>query len=104
MIVEQRTYTIAVGRLPSYLATYGAEGYDIQRRHLGEPIGFYSTEFGPLSQVVHLWRYEDYGDRTDRRAALFADADWQAFLPKVTPLIVQMENRLLLPTPFWTQP
>ena len=39
-------------------------------------------------------------DREARRAVLAASEDWRGFLPRVTPFIQAMENRILVPTAF----
>jgi hypothetical protein len=36
-----------------------------------------------------------------RRAALLGDPAWKAYLAKVLPLFVKMENMTLRPAPFW---
>ena len=100
MIVEERIYTVATGRLPDYVRLYDAEGRAIQWGHLGDPIGWFTTEIGPLNQAIHLWRYDSFEDRMSRRAAMLADPGWQSFFEKIKPLIVTQENTLLTPAPF----
>ncbi len=100
MVLEERTYTIKPGQIPTLLAIYEREGFSAQRRHLGEPVGWFTSEFGLLNQVVHMWRFESLDDRAKRRAALSGDPEWQAFVPKALELIEKQENRLLLPTKF----
>lgn len=58
MIVEQRTYTLHPGALPELLDTYEREGMAVHRRILGNMIGYFYTEIGPLNQIVHLWGYD----------------------------------------------
>ena len=101
MVLEERTYTIKPGQIPTLLAIYEREGLSAQRRHLGEPVGWFTSEFGLLNQVVHMWRFESLDDRcAKRRAALSGDPEWQAFVPKALELIEKQENRILLPTKF----
>jgi hypothetical protein len=100
MIVDERTYTIHIGKIPEYLRLYQAEGLEIQTRTLGNLIGYFVTEVGQLSTVVHLWAYDNMAERTKRRAALAADPAWQAYLGKMQPLVTAMENRILMPTAF----
>lgn len=100
MIVEQRTYTLAVGNVPKYLAMYQAEGIDIQTRILGNMVGYFSTEVGPLNQIIHLWGYDSFEDRMQKRAELGADPGWQAYVAKLRPLILKQENKILIPAPF----
>lgn len=100
MIVEMRTYALHPGQQPAFLALMEREGIAIERRILGRMLGFYTCEIGTLNQVVHLWGYESYEERQQRRARLTASAEWCAFVPKVLPMIRDMENKILTPAPF----
>jgi hypothetical protein len=100
MIIEQRTYTLHVGKVPEYLRLYEAEGMAIQTRILGRMVGFFTTEIGPLNQIVHLWGYESLDDRAKRRVQMQADPGWKAYIAKVQPLIQTQETKILVPTSF----
>jgi hypothetical protein len=76
MIIDLRTYTMVPGRLGAWLKLYEAEGMPIHIRHLGKPIGVFTTDVGTVNQVVFLWGFESLGDRERRRDALEADSDW----------------------------
>ena len=65
MIVDLRTYTMIPGRLNAWLKLYETDGYPIHVRHLGEPLGIFTTDVGTLNQVVLMWRYE----KSDRSRA-----------------------------------
>lgn len=97
MIVDERIYTLKVGALKAYRDLYVAEGKDIQTRILGDLLGYYFVDVGTQSQVVHLWAYDSFDDREQRRAALFGDPDWLAYIAKVTPLVEKQENRIMKP-------
>lgn len=100
MIVEERIYTLQPATAPTYVAAYEAEGMAIQKAILGRMVGYYTTEFGPLNQVIHMWAYESLAERSERRARLFQDQGWLDYLNKVRPFIVSQESKLLLPAPF----
>lgn len=100
MIVDQRTYTTRPGKLQQFVETFAAQGLPLYTRYCGTLIGYFTSESGPLNQVVHLWRYTDAADRDIRRAALVLDPGWQAFIDVALPLIVHQESRLLTPTAF----
>lgn len=102
MIVEQRRYTLKPGQVSEYFAVYEAEGYDVQARHLGKPVGYYHSETGILNQIIHMWQYEDAADRQQRRAALYSDPSWQGLVKRLFPLIETMESQILNPAPFFT--
>lgn len=103
MICELRTYTIAHGHVGDYLRLYGETGLPIQCRHLGAPLGYFSTEVGTLNKVVHLWRFESHADREARRAALESDPEWIAYRRQSVQsgYVVQQENCLLRAAPFF---
>lgn len=100
MIVEERIYRIRGGKMQEYLKLVREEGIAIQKPILGNLVGYFITEIGPLSHVVHMWGYASFEDRTARRAELAQDPRWQAFIPRLTVLIESSENRILLPTDF----
>jgi hypothetical protein len=97
MIIEQRTYTLHPGKVPEYMRLYEAEGLKVQQPILGKLVGWYSVDFGPQNQIIHMWAYDSYEERARRRAELGKSAAWQAFLPKILPLILRQENKTLLP-------
>jgi hypothetical protein len=100
MIVEERTYTVKPGTVQQYYADYDPRGLKIQQRVLGNLIGYFHTEIGPLNKIVHLWGYDSLAERERRRAALAADAEWLAYLQQSPDIIVEMETRILVPAPF----
>jgi hypothetical protein len=100
MIVDHRTYELQPGRLRDFLALYEKEGLPVQKKHLGNLIGFFSTEVGNVNEIVHIWGYEDLADRTKRRAAMAADPAWQSYLQKSREFMKHMNNKILVPTSF----
>src|SRR5262245_7180919 len=46
MVLEECTYTIKPGQIPGFLAIYEREGLSAQRRHLGQSVGWSTSEFG----------------------------------------------------------
>ncbi|CEJ15090.1 hypothetical protein BN1110_05426 [bacterium YEK0313] len=100
MIIDERSYTTLPGKVKAFLEVYERLARPIQWPILGEPIGFFVTEVGTLNQVVHLWRYDSMADREQRRAKLAAAPGFSDYLDAATPLLLKMENRILVPTAF----
>ncbi|MHA6691352.1 NIPSNAP family protein [Devosia sp. A449] len=101
MIVEERVYVLHTwAEMSEYLRIYETEGLSAQRPILGGFLGYFVTELGTQNQVVHLWGYESLDDRARRRALLAADPQWQNCLKQIRPMIMTMENRIMLPTSF----
>jgi hypothetical protein len=51
-----------------------------------------------------MWGYESLDDRFERRKLLQASPIWQAYAQKMRPLVVNVENKLLVPAPFFEVP
>ena len=100
MIVEQRTYTLHPGALPELLETYEREGMAVHRQILGNLIGYFYTEIGPLNQIVHLWGYDSLDDRARRRTELAGNEQWQAYIKKGVKFFQTQESKILVPASF----
>lgn len=100
MIVEERIYTLHVGKVPEYLSLYENEGLEVQRNILGRMVGYYRVEMGPQNQIVHLWGYDDLQDRAERRKKLGASQAWKDYVKKIRPLVLVQENKILIPAEF----
>jgi len=100
VIVEQRTYTVQVGKMNAYRDYFAEHGLPAQKRILGNFLGFFVADLGELNQAIQLWGYESYAERERRRAILATDSEWLAYLKSSPQVIVRQENRILIPAPF----
>jgi hypothetical protein len=102
MIVDMRIYTTRPGKLAAFVKLYHEHAWALQQKYLGRCLGWYVTVEGELNTVVHLWAYEDQGDRAQRRAAMAADPEWKVYLQKSAEadLLQSMQNRITQPTDF----
>jgi hypothetical protein len=103
MIVEQRTYTLHPGNIPSFMALYQSEGMPVQRQYLKRMLGYYISEVGELNQLVHLWGYDSFEDRLKVRQQMRSDPAFQDYWKKVQPLIQHQKTCILLPAPVFSQ-
>ncbi len=99
MIVDVRIYTCAVNRVADFVKLYEEKAWPLQRKYLGNCLGWYVTIEGELNTVVHLWGYESQADREARRNAMAADPAWTDYLNAVKEggMLVKMENRITRP-------
>lgn len=100
MIIDHRTYFIVHGKMQEYLELYERVALPIQLRHLGHLVGFFTSDIGPMNQVVHIWAYADIADREARRERMAADPEWQAFLKLNVGMFGPQENKIMKPTKF----
>jgi len=103
MLFDVRTYLCRPGTLAAQLKLYEDKGLAAQKRHLGEPIFYAVTETGEVNSYVHIWAYQDAGDRERRRSAMEADPEWQAFKAASAAAgnLLRQENKLMTPAPFF---
>ncbi|MCY3820225.1 MAG: NIPSNAP family protein [Gammaproteobacteria bacterium] len=102
MIIDHRTYTFRPGSIGKWLDKYESEGLPIQRKHLGDFVGMFTTDVGNLHEVVFMWAYESLADREVRRARMEADPAWQTFIREVWAFdaVVQQNIKMLRPVSF----
>jgi hypothetical protein len=96
-VYELRTYRAQTGKVGEWLGHYKA--IMPTREKYSKNVGVWQTEMGQLNEAVHLWAYRDLNDRAATRAKVMEDPEWQAFLKKATPLLMEMRSVVLNPTP-----
>jgi hypothetical protein len=95
MIYEFRTYTLHPRTMPEFLKRFGEA---LPKRLEFSPLAaFWTTEIGPLNQVIHVWPYKDTAERTRTRAAAVKAGVWP---PKTMDFIADMRSEILEPLPF----
>jgi hypothetical protein len=97
MIYEVRTYTLRPGTLAEFEERF-AKRLPLREKHskLG---AFWHTEVGPLNQAIHVYPYDDLGQRTAVRTAMANDTALQQ-LPGGRDLIAAQESEIMIPAPF----
>lgn len=94
MIYEARTYRLKPHTTPEFIKVFG-ESYKT-RKKVSELSGFFYSEIGPLNQVIHIWPYEDAGDRERVRAEAAKDPNWP---PPVAHTQDRMVSEIYTPWP-----
>jgi hypothetical protein len=96
MIYEVRTYDLKPGTVPQAEEAFATA---LPHREKYSPLAaFWHTDIGPLNQIIHVWGYEDLGERARIRAEAGTDPNWP---PKITPgNILYMNSEIWNPAPF----
>ena len=100
MIIEHRTYKIKPGKLNALMDLYEKVGMDVHKKILGNQIGYFYTEIGPLNEIVHLYGYESLDDRARRRKELSENKTCKKFISQAIDFIENQESKILLPAKF----
>ena len=103
MLLDVRTYTCKPQTIKKHIALYEKMGKAPQTRHLGQPLAYMTTETGNPNQYIHIWVYEDAADREKRRAAMWKDPEWLAYIEESARMgaLEAQENRLMNPVSFF---
>ncbi|MCH9673748.1 MAG: NIPSNAP family protein [Gammaproteobacteria bacterium] len=106
MLLDVRTYTCRPGTIKAHLELYEKLGKAPQTKNLGQPLAYLITETGDPNQYVHIWVYENAGDREAKRNAMQADPDWIKYTQESAKLgaLVSQENKLMRPVDFFDPP
>lgn len=102
MIYDHRVYLCKPGTLKAHLDLYQKYGLEPQSRCLGAPVLYATTETGDVNTYVHIWAYENAGDREAKRAKLWSDPDWLAYAAKSAEAgyLLSQTNTILTATSF----
>jgi len=100
-VTDLRIYTIRPRGMPQYLKLFIA--LPLALKYLGEPLGYYVTQIGPLNQVAHLWAFENLADMEQRQAALAGDPGFAKYLTATDGLVVAQEDRIMRAVEFKSQ-
>ena len=102
MLLDVRTYKCKPGTINAHLKLYEEFGKLPQFRCLGEPVLYMKTETGDPNEYVHIWVYENAGDREAKRAALWKDEEWLAYTRESAKLgaLESQTNKLMTPVAF----
>ena len=102
MLLDVRTYRCKAGMIGDHLKLYNELGKAPQFRNLGAPLCFLKTETGDPNEYIHIWVYDNAGDREAKRAKLWTDPDWLTYIAKSRAMgsLEAQSNRLMTPTEF----
>ncbi len=95
MIYEMRTYTCKPGKMPEAEERFAKA---LTNRVKLSPLGaFWHTEVGTLNQIIHVWPYENAGERDRLRAEARNVEGWP---PGLSDLLLEQQTKILVPAPF----
>jgi hypothetical protein len=96
-LYELRWYRSKVGRIGDWIREI--KGVMPTREKYSKIVCLWQTEMGQLNEAVHLWAYRDLNDRAATRAKVLQDPEWQAYLGRSAPLLLQQNAVILVPAP-----
>lgn len=97
-IVDLRTYTIRPRRMGDFIKHFDTLAMPLLLKHLGTPLGFYTTSVGTLNQFIHVWMYDSLEDYEKRSLARDTDPAFNEYLEATRDMVLAQENKLIKPT------
>jgi len=95
MIYEFRTYTIAPRMMGEFMKRW--EPLLPKRLEHSRLAAMWTSEIGPLNEVIHVWEYKNVLERTEIREKVQKLGIWP---PKTQDLITNMKSEIMIPQPF----
>jgi len=96
-LYELRWYRSHPGRIAEWIREI--KGVMPTREKYSKIVGLWQTEMGQLNEAVHLWAYRDLNERAATRARVVQDPEWQAYLGRSAPLLLEQKAVILNPAP-----
>jgi hypothetical protein len=105
-IYELRIYTLHVGRMPEAFHLYEELGYPAMKKsgYDKKLVGYFQSDTGLMNQLIHLWKFDDDADRRAHWKEINTDSLFREFAVKFRPLVLNIEVKLLLATPWGCHP
>ena len=103
-IYELRTYSVIVGKMSELTSHYKNEGWPVLAKHPQKLVGYFTGDVGALTELIHVWKFEDDADRRAFWAGVFADPEFMACAAKIRPLMREQNNKLMLSAPWGPPP
>ena len=102
MIYDMRTYDIAMGKTPEYMAAVREIALPVRESYGVKLAGWYYTDIGALNKVVHIWAYRDFAHFEEAREAFRTDERWvNDYIPRVKGIVLRQENQIMQASDFF---
>ena len=98
-VIEERAFQLRPGGISAFVEACNSHGVKALSIMDGRSIGAFMSMTGPLHNITLWWWFEDAAEREARVDALTENADWQAFISAITPLLVDQSSLLMMPRP-----
>ena len=97
MVIDYRAYSFRPGTVRTFVELFREQGLPVQNRILGPEVfaGLFTTKIGDVNEAIHMWRYQDAGERERKRALLYQDDAFMSYVTEVRKILVRQDVRLL---------
>ena len=102
MIFDHRVFTTHPGKPREHVAIYKEFGWEVQSEIFGPPVLFASTDAGETNAFYHIWAFESFQDRAEKRDRLVNDPRWHEYRRRFTEAgtLAHQQNSILVPVSF----
>ena len=105
-IYEKRTYDVKVGHMPEVFRLYQEEGWPAITGggFDAKLVGYFTSDTGPLHQLIHIWKFDDDADRRAFWQGVFSDDEFMKFAVQIRQHIGAQNVQLLNAAPWGIHP
>jgi hypothetical protein len=107
MLYESRTYIVVPGKLPAINERFAKHTVGFFKKHGIGMLGFWTDEIGASNQLTYILVFDSMADREQKWTAFQADPGWHQVRAETEvggPIVAQVLNTLMRPTPYSPQP
>lgn len=103
MMYELRIYKILPGRMPNIRERFANVTSKLFEKHGIDVVGYWDTVVGESDEFIYMVRFKDLAERQAKFAAFMQDPEWQEAKSASEadgPIVANVINKILAPTPF----
>lgn len=107
MLYELRVYRTVPGKLPAINDRFAKHTIGFFKKHGIGILGFWNDEIGRSNQLTYILTFDSMADREAKWTAFQADSGWhqvRAETEAAGPIVAQVLNTFMRPTPYSPQP
>ncbi len=92
MIFERRRYTLRPGQYDEFIRLQHERAFDGPfARVVERVIGYFISVSGPVEQIVHLYRYDDFDDWIDRLHGLYGIPEMEPYFTGARAILAEQD-------------
>ncbi len=100
MIFERRRYTLRPGKYDEFIRLQHVRGFDGAFARVTERlIGYFISVSGPVEQIVHLYRYDDFDDWIDRLHGLYDIPEMEPYFVGARAILAEQKTEFFRHAP-----
>lgn len=100
-IYEMRTYYVKPKAFADFMKLTN-EYIHLKSESNSKLNGYWTSDIGGTNEVIHIWEYDSFAQRTEARKALSQDQTWiDSYIKKILKMLTKQDNLVMYAVPWF---